>query len=275
MNSVDTTTSMDQITSLAELIHKIGPVAVILAVFLILFLVIVMTLLKGFMNNQKKLQEQNEQLTQIMITTFENQKKLRDEEDESASIQKKKYDERNMVGIFVELNRTFKMDCKQYAQALSCDRIAIYVFHNGSHSSHGLPFFKTTCVSEWIKPGCGIPTHLMDSNAVPLTVFDDIIDRLYTYGQVIVRNTETNFNDVLENPSNHAIKSTSFFLGKDGAKVAIFAGTYDSFENMCAFVMVEYLSIINPNEVQNSLAIMRQFCTHIRPTLEFCNIGDE
>lgn len=274
MNSVDTTASMDQITSLAELIHKIGPVAVILAVFLILFLVIVMTLLKGFMNNQKKLQEQNEQLTQIMITTFENQKKLRDEED-TAPIPKKNYDERNMVGIFVELNRTFKMDCKQYAQALACDRIAIYVFHNGSHSSHGLPFFKTTCVSEWIKPGCGIPTHLMDSNAVPLTVFDDIIDRLYTYGQVIVRNTETNFNDILENPSNHAIKSTSFFLGKDGAKVAIFAGTYDSFENMCAFVMVEYLTVINPEEVQTSLAIMRQFCTHIRPTLEFCNIGDE
>ena len=30
---------------------------------------------------------------------------------------------------------------------IDADRLSVYVFHNGVYSSHGLPFFKASCIS--------------------------------------------------------------------------------------------------------------------------------
>lgn len=255
---------MEQVSEMANLINKAGPVAVILSVFLILFLIIVMALLKGFMSSQKQLQEQNESLTNTMIMQLEELKKS---QAEIKADTRKNYDEKSMVSIFVKLNKTFKMDCKHYAETVQCDRIGIYVFHNGAHSSHGIPFIKTSCISEWIKRGSGISTHLTDSNSVPLTVFDDVIERLYSYGFVIVRN---DVEDSKENEINEfSISSSSFYLDRDKAKVAIFVGIYDSVENIMAFIMTEYIDRIDNEEIEHCMEQLREFSSKIKPTLEF------
>src|SRR5574344_1514475 len=50
-----------------------------------------------------------------------------------------------------------------------------YVFHNGMHSSHGLPFYKYTCLSEVIRRDRGITQVINEQKALPLTMIDDNI----------------------------------------------------------------------------------------------------
>lgn len=255
---------LDQISDMANLINKAGPVAVILAVFLVLFLIIVIALLKGFMGSQKQLQEQNESLTKTMISQLE---ELKRSQAEIKADTRKNYNEKSMVGTFVKLNKTFKMDCKTYAELVGCDRIGIYVFHNGAHSSHGMPFIKFSCISEWIKRGIGIGSHLTDYNSIPLAVFDDVIERLYTYGFVIVRN---DVEDSKENEVNEfSIYTSSFSLDKDKAKTAVFVATYDSVENIMAFIMAEFINRIGNEEIENCMEQLKEFSGKIKPTLEF------
>lgn len=255
--------TVDQVHTMAQILSDFGPVVTILAVFLILFLVIVLVVLKGFVDAQKKTQEANEKLIQTILSNSESLKQM--EVDRRAK--EPKYDEKNLVDIFVRLNSTFKLDCKKYLEKVSCDRIGIYVFHNGTQSTHGLPFFKVSCISEFIRRGCGINSHIADCTAVPLAVFEDIIEVVHSYGFAIICN---NFGDgekkVLNKPK---MESSSFYLDKDRARTAIFVAVYDSYESVFAFVLAEYLEEIPDKKIDEDLEVLREFCARIRPTLEF------
>ena len=256
--------NIDQVSNMAELIYNFGPVVTVLAVFLVLFLVIVFVVLKGFVDAQKKIQETNENLIQTILKNSESIKQM--EVDRRA--REPKYDEKNLVDIFIRLNNTFKLDCKKYLEKVEADRIGIYVFHNGTQSSHGLPFFKVSCISEFIHRGCGIGSHIKDCTAVPLVVFDDVIEVLHTYGFTIVRNTYG--DDIPKYPRiSPQIESSSFYLDKDRARTAIFVGVYDSYESLFAFILAEFLEEIPDEKIDNNLEILREFCARVRPALEF------
>ena len=262
-------TDISQIESMANLMYKLGPAIVILSVFLLLFLVIIVAILKGFMDNQSKTQEQNDALLKALMENFE---ELKNTEEKRAKATTKPYDEKNIVEIFVKLNRTFKMDCKKYSEELNCDRLGIYVFHNGTYSSHGLPFFKVSCISEWIKRGCGISSQIKNCSGVPLTVYEDMVDKLYTYGVIIVHNTYDNEEKTCVNPTH--IESTSFYLEKDKAKIAIAVAVYDSNDNVFAFIMAEYLDEIDDENINKNIECIKEFCSKIRPTLEFSDYSN-
>lgn len=261
-STMPSASDIDKVQNMARLIADIGPVAVILAVFLMLFMVVIFAILKSFIDNQAIVQKHNEELMNTIISSFD---KIVSEEENHLK-ETKPYDEKNMVEIFVKLNRTFKLDCKKYLEKTNSDRIGIYVFHNGSHSSHGLPFFKVSCISEYIRRGCGIISHFSDCNSVPLTLFDDIIDRLYSYGFVIVKNS---YNGDTPSTASGSIQSKSFYLDKDMARTAIFCAVYDSYENILAFIMLEYINEIDDNDIDNYINELKEFCARIRPTLEF------
>lgn len=251
-----------QVEDMANLMSKLGPTIVILSVFLLLFLVVMIAILKGFIDNQKKTQQQNEALLQTVLDNFEGFKKI-----EESKRDEKLYDERNIVEIFVKLNRIFKADCKRYSEQLKCDRIGIYVFHNGTTSSHGLPFFKVSCISEYIKRGCGIPTQINNCNSVPLSVFEDVVDVLYSYGFIIIHNSYEDDESPCTNPTH--VSSSSFYIEKDKVRIAIGVAVYDSLDNVFAFILAEYLQAIDDKTISANIEIIREFCGRIRPTLEF------
>lgn len=262
-NTDITDVDVSSIETLTNLISKYGPVIVVLSVFLFLFLIVILFLLKSFLDTQSKTTSSNEALMKSILNNFESIIKIEEERKKENS---KDYDEKDIVKIFVKLNKTFKLDCRKYCEKVNADRVGIYVFHNGTTSSHGLPFFKVSCISEWISHGCGITTHLQDCSAVPLAMFDDIIERVYSYGFVIVDNHYNNDN----NSNNYTyIQSNSFYLEKDKAKTAIFCAVYDSYDNILAFVLAEYVNRVEAEAIDDYITELKEFCARIRPALEF------
>lgn len=254
-------TALKEVYDLAEAINKFGPVIVILAVFILVFLGIMIFFMRSYTssskNNQKTFEQMIQQQQQQQQQLFSHILKEKEKEEEKHAAD---YDERNIVGIFYKLNTHLKAECKKFLDKTECDRIGVYVFHNGTVASHGLPFFKVSCICECIKRGSGICSHITDSTSLPLNLFDDIVEKLYVEegGCVIVRNTiEGEFH------------SDSFFLEKDKAATAIFTVIYDSEDNTMAFILGEYRSELTDDEIAEDSKIYKDLCARLKPVLEF------
>lgn len=245
--------TVDQVVKLAETIDKVGIAAVVVAVFLLLFLGIILYLMRTFAaTNQYMMNQQQQMLNNLM------QKKEEEEKEKQPA-----YNEKEIVAIFCQLNKSLKAECKKFLEETECDRIGIYVFHNGITSSHGLPFFKVSCVCESIKRGSGISSHIADSTNIPLSVFDDVIQILYTDGVVIVQNDKED-----------GFKSSSFYLEKDKADTGIFTAIYDSMDNVMGFTLGEYRRGIKQEEINSDHELYKELCGRLRPVLEFSGYQD-
>lgn len=260
---------IDDALKISDALNTYGYAIVLLSIFLIIFIIFIMVILKQNSNSQKMFQEQNQILLNQILT---NSNKLNQENEESKlfntfSEEKRAYDEKNIVTIFVKLNRIFKFECKKYLERIDCDRIGIYVFHNGTVTSHGLPFFKVSCICEWIKRGTAICSHLNDTNGIPLNLFDDIIDNIYTKGIVLVCNDPTNQDSAF-------IKSDSFYLDTDDVEFAMFVPIYDKNDNILAMVLAEYRHMIDKEFIDEYLDELKELCRSIKPVLEFSEYQD-
>ena len=88
---------------------------------------------------------------------------------------------KDLIGAYIDVNMVLK-DAARCAQLrLNCDRVAVYVFHNGNTAPFGLPFFKMSCIHEWTKTG--IKSQRGKSHTdMPLNLFYDFIVDLYNNG---------------------------------------------------------------------------------------------
>lgn len=245
------TQTIDNVIRLAEMMDKVGVAVVIVAAFLLLFLGIVLYVIRSNAESQRHVMAQQQQMLDILL-------KRSDDDVKEKESQQPAYNEKEIVAIFCQLNKSLKAECKKFLDETECDRIGIYVFHNGITSSHGLPFFKVSCVCESIKRGSGIGSHIADSTNIPLSVFDDVIQILYSDGIVLIQNDKEN-----------AMHSSSFYLEKDKAETAIFTAIYDSMDNVMGFTLGEYRRSLDQEDIDSDHNLYKELCGRLRPVLEF------
>lgn len=215
----------DQVKNLSELMSKYGIMIVVLAVFLVLFVIIILSMM--YSNNKKNkddmtnyqsllnnLLEQNKELTE----------NLKNSKEEIEQIIPKPHNP-DLVSTYIDINLALRNICKAMLNRVRCDRVAIYVFHNGNNSLHGLPFFKMSCIGEWSNRGGVINKGKIHSD-LPLHMFSTIIDALYASGECIVtdiwnkrENDSNNLldmkNELMEFVNNGKIKSIGMFAIRD------------------------------------------------------------
>lgn len=249
--------ALKEVYDLAEAMNKFGPAIIVLAVFILIFLAVMLLFIRSYSNSTKSSQDTFSQMMQQQQQVFSYLLKEKDNEEAKPVAA---YDEKKIVEIFCRLNIHLKSECKKFLDKTECDRIGVYVFHNGTVASHGLPFFKVSCICECIKRGSGICSHITDSTNLPLNLFGDIVEKLYVEpgGCVVVRNTIDN-----------AFHSDSFFLEKDKAATAIFTVVYDSEDNIMAFILGEYRSELTEEEIAEDSAIYKELCARLKMVLEF------
>lgn len=189
----------NQVDNLAGSINKYGASAVILGVFIVLVILLVI----GMNNSNKKMIERLVDSNQSYYDTIQKQnaelmQKLMDSEKNSKS-----YDEKDLASIFIKLNSILKIECRKVQTKLNADSLCIYVLHNGTVATHGLPFFKMSCICEWIRKGSGISSRLREHTGLPLTLFDKLICGLFNNGEYIIDSAnidESNLNMFITGP---------------------------------------------------------------------------
>lgn len=174
VGTVASGTTIDQVTggidNLSGTIYNYGPLVVICSVFILAFLIMFGTFIKIFKNMINKL------MNDANNDDEHGQESSHDQHSDHEANPSKP--QKDPIKSFISSSVAFKGASKVAIRKLDCDRIAIYVFHNGTKSFYGLPFIKFSCIYEETKSGMNTIRGKEHKN-VPLHLFDDFIDILY------------------------------------------------------------------------------------------------
>lgn len=240
--------SVEGISNLSKNINDYGPFAVMLAVILVLLIIVVGYLLK---ENRKAIAAEREQNNELIKAFMDNYF------DEKTKSIEKDYDEKNIVDIFVKLNKSLKNVCELTLKKTQSNRTAIYVFHNGAHASHGLPFFKMSCISEKTTKDSSSNILMSDHSAMPLNLFDSIISSLYDNGE---------YRIILDKTSD---PSDLIFLKGSKLKDCFFVPIYDSDDKMMGFIFNGYNTIDPSRDILKEKDSLIELAMMAKPVIEF------
>lgn len=210
------------VTDIAGAISDYGFAVVVIAVFFVVFLILIIIMLYSNtkMMNMLMKSNQSSNITEQELLSKLLDKSIGTKEGDNVSntivdILSKRLDEavaklqqnnntqnqqqtatpdaddyhKDLIGAYVDLNLTYKSISRVTMTKLCCDRVAIYVFHNGNSSMYGLPFFKLSCVHEWTSHGSNTLRGKSHTD-IPLHVFGDVIDDLYRNGVYKAQNIQ-------------------------------------------------------------------------------------
>ena len=255
-----TTATTDEVVGVAEAIDKYGSTAVILGVFIVLMICMVMS------NNNS-----NKKLTETMIKNNEAYCEAIKKQNEdllekliASTNYGKNYDEKDLASIFVKLNSILKNECRKVQTKLNADSLCIYVLHNGTVASHGLPFFKMSCICEWIRKGTGISSRLREHTNLPLTLFDKLISGLFNNGEFIIDGTNS--------------KDSNLAMFMNGRKVlnCMCVAIYDNDNKIMGFMAAELAYDITSDE--DKLKKVREelwdLANTVKPVLDYSGLNE-
>lgn len=267
MSSVNEST--EPIINIAGSIHEFGILIVIAALMIVVFMIIMTVFIRNTNNSTQSTIDQNNQFVQQLIAQnndlIEKLSELTETNKELVTYTAEPYDKKNLVDIFLELNHVLKGTCKNAQETLKAGRVAVYVFHNGAVSSHGLPFFKLSCVSEWINRGSGFNVKIHEETNLPLTIFSSVVEEVRKHNSVIIN-------------QQSLAKSTEpvfySWMASNNIGTCFIQGIYSSIDNTpMGYVSIEYSEEIT--DVEDILPMLRvelkQACIKCAPVLEFSN----
>lgn len=209
----------DQICTISESISKYGFTAVTAAVAILVFICVILVMMKNHKLQIEKTLEANDSMMKSivdqnneLITTLT--RKLEANDDTHSKF----------IETYLDINIGLKSICKNIMSKINAERVAIYVFHNGNKSSHGLPFFKLSCIGEWAKQ-----RNLANRSSqtdIPLYLFTDIVEMLYKERSIFIKDDDTTEN-------------ISIIGVHEGRSITIY-GIVDEYDNLAGFTLLEF-----------------------------------
>lgn len=262
--------SSNAITEIADAMDKYGILTVILAGMMVAIGVTMWFILKS---NKKRsndlsemLKEQNQNTLELLKEQNENTLKqnsilldkiteLTDQQHKDANAEKK------LVNIFMRLNFTLKDECHQVQEKLNCMRVGVYACHNGSKTNTGLPFFKTSCVSEWISKKYIINGAIGIHSDLQLGVFYNIVKEVFEKGYYVIKDAEGNKEEM-----PNAYK----YLSGLGAKSSVIIAIMDTDELHIGAVAIEFNEKLEDDErITEIVNEGRRLAEKIAPLLDY------
>ena len=151
---------------------------------------------------------------------------------------------------------------------IHCDRIGVYVFHNGNKTQFGFPFVRMSCVNEFTMKGMSTTIRGLSHSGLPLHAFSNIVRCLIDNGEYIIGNV---YDHGLVSGDEQII---NFISGSPIQSIFALA-INDDRENIAAFTVAEFREAQNFSDhdfydkVKNSLEIMNESIRSIVISKEF------
>lgn len=221
-----------QIEQYTQLIHTYGASAVIIAVFILMLIGIVVYTLKASQKTSNQLLDQQKQLLAVLLNLNSKPAEQQATKSEEAKVPPT---EPNLVKQFLNINSSIKGILRDIYDDFNASRIAVYVFHNGVYSSHGLPFFKISCICEIVRKNSGVVKNIDAHNSMPLQMFDNSISHLSKHGHMIVEDADDDNNEIVKNSP-----VLCGMLKSNNIKSAVGIALYDKEDNILGILIVEF-----------------------------------
>lgn len=245
------TTSVNEVSTFAKIIKEYGMEVVIVAVFIGLFILMMKYLIKVNDQNTERLNKLQEEMLQMMKNELAEMKTVAQPHQEKSQ---------NILEIFVQLDSSIRDIITEIRATLDCDRISVYAFHNGTHASHGFPFFKISCITEQVKRASGVMAVMKDQIAIPLSMFDDFFYDLYKLGHVEVEDIDK-IKD--KYPMVYSL------LAKNNIHSASTVAIFNSNNDILGIILVEYKDIKSEYELDVVKGELIKISSNLAPILDY------
>lgn len=270
MDNVTTTTIVEnaqqysgEVSEYSNLIHTYGASTVIIAVFIVVLLAMFAYILRS---NQKTNNQLIKQQQKLVDTLLENKKDGEENEDDSTR-HPTVIKEPDIVQVFLDINSSIKEILKDISDEINSSRTAVYVFHNGVYSSHGLPFFKTSCVCEVIKKNCGVSKSINLHSGLPLQMFDNNISYIYKNGKMAIIDVDNEDNELV-----HDAPVLVGMLKNNNIKSATGIAVYDHDNNILGILLTEFVELQDREFLNRVENVLIEKAPLLSPILEYSGI---
>ena len=271
MKTLSTEVSANDIGTFAEIIEKYGAGVLAIAVLAVLFIFIIKYLVKSneklldtFTSELKKEIKENVPVIQEPQRELFSKEELKEFVIEIVRDEVKMLTEEKSVSVLdnhIKISSNIKPCLERAKTDFNADRVAAYVFHNGMHSSHGLPFYKYTYLSEVIRRDRGITQVINEQKALPLTMIDDNI--------AIMLNREGWFVICDADKESDKYPLVIGQMGRNLLKSAIGVSIYSVDGDILGFVMVEFKKSKTKEELEGIVCRVKDRCDSLTTVFDF------
>jgi len=245
---------VQSVGSMSDILNSYGVVIGMLSVFLIIFILLVIVLIvnnralmKRLMNetnnkNTKSTQESAKEIADVCFGKIQDlMSNISKETEEAAKKEEEKH--KGLVGISIAANAVFKEASKTVIEETKCDRLGLYVFHNGNVSLYGYPFAKTSCIFELTDEGRISTSRGKTHKDIPLYAISELID--------FMMQSEDFYMDIGKSSEEFEEQLLELVAGLK-TKSIFFKTVKDKWNRMIAFIMLEYDS--NRSDMLSSIS---------------------
>ena len=253
----------DEVSEYTNLIHTFGASTVIIAVFIVVLLAMLAYILRTNQKTNNQLIKQQQKLVDTLLAN----KKDEEEKDNNSVQHSAIVKEPDIVQVFLDINSSIKEILKDISDEINSSRIAVYVFHNGVYSSHGLPFFKTSCICEVIKKNCGVSKSINLHSGLPLQMFDNNISYIYKNGKMTIIDVDDEDNEFV-----HDAPVLVGMFKNNNIKSATGIAVYDHDNNILGILLTEFVELQDKEFLNNVENILIEKAPLLSPILEYSGI---
>ena len=253
----------DKVSEYTNLIHTYGVSTVIIAVFIVVLLAMFVYILRTNQKTNNQLIKQQQKLVDTLLAN----KKDEEEKDNNSVQHSTIVKEPDIVQVFLDINSSIKEILKDISDEINPSRIAVYVFHNGVYSSHGLPFFKTSCVCEVIKKNCGVSKSINLHSGLPLQMFDNNISYIYKNGKMTIIDVDDEDNELV-----HDTPVLVGMLKNNNIKSATGIAVYDHDNNILGILLTEFVELQDKEFLNNVENVLIEKAPLLSAILEYSGI---
>lgn len=253
---INNASSTDTVEKYAEMIDRYGALVVIAAVFLAIVLAVMVIMLKSYLKTQSLIQTQNQTMFEAILDNLATSREEKTNEKE---------EHKELVDIFVKMSIPIRSSLEVLADRLNADRTSVYVFHNGTNTSHGLPFIKISCLTEVMKRGTLVARKITQHQGLPLSTFDKSV--------IYLVSNQTGW--ILNNEEDDRFPSIKNMLKTAGVLSAGFLALYDDDNNMLGIIITEFATVKTEEEMESVIEAMKEESLKIIPVLDYADYQEK
>ena len=97
----------------------------------------------------------------------------------------------NLMNVFLRINNSLKHTCRELLNEIDSDRVAFYLFHNGTHSTRGVPFLKTSCICEFSRSGYNAYHLIQEHKDLPISFLGSLVSDLVEKREFVIYKNDT------------------------------------------------------------------------------------
>ena len=197
----------------------------------------------------KAVLEQNRKFTDDLLTVIS-----------KLELAKQNNKSEQLYAVFDKIKHIINDDLHNIMASIDANRIAVYLFHNGTHTPSGFSFLKMSCIGERIKIGSGVKEEISFQSQIPVNIFDDMYENLNQNGRYLINNDE-----------NTMATAKRQFISAAKIKYSQAVCIYDANNNVLGFTLAEFDHIYNKSTVDWEYDQLAEFCKKLSPIFSYAD----